>query len=100
LVGGSVVSVQYGLRQFHATMQTNQTTKNLTRGLVEVVTDDFSEDDVVRLRDNLQELNRRVVPSYEDHDSSRDAISWFLKQYGMKYESEIRIGHDEVPKKE
>lgn len=75
--------------KFEATLQGNNQLKNLTRGLAEVAS---REDvDLSLLRMQLGALNDAIVPTYESHSASREAVQQFLDGYGIKYEQEIPI---------
>ncbi|MGV3483787.1 MAG: hypothetical protein ACO1RT_05170 [Planctomycetaceae bacterium] len=82
------LAFQTALMGFDATLHANNATKNLARGLVVITS---GEIDQGRLNEDLQQLDRNIVPSYEDYNSAGDAVNKFLDKYGIDYVKEMPI---------
>ena len=92
VIGFCVVAFAVGqyMGSLNVHMQANNLIQNLTRGLVDISSDE--EYDHALMVERLEVLNEKIVPTYETLSSSRDAVEDFLVKYNIEYEEEIPVG--------
>ena len=81
------------LNGFEIILETNNTVKNLTNGLVTITKNEFDSE---QLHQNLRSLNQEIIPSYEEYRSARRAVERFLAIYEIEFDPEFPINASEI----
>lgn len=87
----TIAAFYFGERigRFEPTLEGNNHLKNLTRSLVDITS--VEDVDVSLLHKRLDDLDNKIIATYESHSESREAIEHFLNSYDIEYEKEIPI---------